>query len=162
MIKFILLGSLALFLSGILGRTFVNLAYLLMANSIFYYALFKLVDWSQTLSIYYPTIRFWPPHLEWIEFLRSPTLGGFIFNFTVYSTFAVTLWGGMFFNSGYLDEGSRHNFNLFIPQFLVWFSAPAAFISMNWVYYDRLPAWPDIVALCFFAAGTIIRYVFSA
>ena len=159
--KWILLIPLALLLSGILGKTLVNLSYLLAANSIFYYALFKLADWSVTLALYYPLLKIDPLRIEWVKFFQNPSLESYILTFTIYSSILITFWGGLFFNSAYLDEGSRHNLNLFIPQFLVWFSAPAAFISMNWVYYDRFPAWPDIIALCFFATGTIIRYAFS-
>lgn len=160
--KWVLLAPLALFLSGIFGKTFVNLGYLLIANSSFYYALFKLADWSQTLALYYPSgVKLYPFHLEWTRFWQSASPGGYLFAFTLYSTFVLTFWAGMFFNKGYLAEGASHDFNLFVAQFLVWFSAPAAFISMNWVYYNKLPAWPDVVALCFYALGTSFRYIFS-
>lgn len=137
-------------------KTLFNFLLMIVGNSIFYYALFKLSDWSGTLAIHYPVLHISPMRLEWFQLIKFESLVAYVVGFSLVSTFTIFFIGGLIFNWAYLAEGLKYHQNLFFPQFLVWCATPVAFVGMNWIYYGRLPDSRMIVAFLFLIAAQLV------
>jgi len=140
-------------------KTALNFFILVCGNVVMYYGLFKLMDWSATKSLFYPVLKLAPARLEWIQFWKFESLGGYVVGFGIFATLFVFMLGGMLFNWAYLSEGLRHGQDLFFPQFLVWGAAPISFTIMNWIYYNHLPDGRTWIAfLLLVVAQVVLRW----